>query len=106
LGGLEVDDQLKCRRLLDRKIGGVGPFQDLVHVRGGATRRPRPRVMRSPLVRPIKKAAEQEAKLAYLRHVLMENRHSLVVETSVTKATGTAEREAALAMVEAIPGPQ
>jgi hypothetical protein len=58
------------------------------------------------MVRPIKKATEQEAKLAYLEHVLMENRHGLVVETSVTKATGTTEREAALAMVEAIPGPQ
>jgi IS5 family transposase len=36
----------------------------------------------------------------------MENRHGLVVDTRVTPATGTAEREAALAMAEAIPGPQ
>jgi len=34
----------------------------------------------------------------------MENRHGLVVDTHVTQASGTAEREAALAMVEAIPG--
>jgi IS5 family transposase len=34
----------------------------------------------------------------------MENRHGLVVDTQVTQATGTAERGAALAMVEAIPG--
>ena len=46
----------------------------------------------------------QEAKLCYLGHVLMENRHGLVVDTRVTQATGTAEREAALAMAEAIPG--
>jgi hypothetical protein len=34
----------------------------------------------------------------------MENRHGLVVDSCVTQATGTAEREAALAMAEAIPG--
>jgi transposase len=57
-----------------------------------------------PEARLYKKAKGQEAKLAYLGHVLMENRHGLVVNTRVTQATGTAEREAALAMSEAIPG--
>jgi transposase len=59
-----------------------------------------------PEARLYKKATGQEAKLAYLGHVLMENRHGLVVDTRVTQATGTAEREAALAMAEAIPGQQ
>ena len=59
-----------------------------------------------PEARLYKKAKGQEAKLAYLGHVLMENRHGLVVDTDVTQATGTAEREAALTMAEAIPGPQ
>jgi transposase len=58
-----------------------------------------------PEARLYKKAKGQEAKLGYLGHVLMENRHGLVVDTRVTQATGTAEREAALAMAEAIPGP-
>jgi transposase len=57
-----------------------------------------------PEARLYKKATGQEAKLAYLGHVLMENRHGLVVDSCVTQATGTAEREAALAMAEAIPG--
>jgi transposase len=48
-----------------------------------------------------KKAKGQEAKLAFLGHVLMENRNGLVVETRLTAATGTAEREASLAMVQA-----
>jgi transposase len=48
-----------------------------------------------------KKAKGQEAKLAFLGHVLMENRNGLIVETRLTTATGTAEREASLAMVEA-----
>ena len=59
-----------------------------------------------PEVRLYKKAKGQEAKLCYLGHVLMENRHGLVVDTHVTHATGTAEREVALAMAEAIPGQQ
>jgi transposase len=48
-----------------------------------------------------KKAKGHEAKLAFLGHVLMENRNGLVVETRLTAATGTAEREASLAMVQA-----
>jgi transposase len=59
-----------------------------------------------PAARLYKKAKGQEAKLAYLGHVLMENRHGLVVDTRVTQATGTAEREAALVLAEAIPGQQ
>jgi transposase len=50
-----------------------------------------------------KKAKGQEAKLAFLGHVLMENRNGLVVETRLTAATGTAEREAALEMMGAKP---
>lgn len=54
-----------------------------------------------PEARLYKKAAGQEAKLCFLGPVLMENRHGLVVNAMVTSATGTAEREAALALVEA-----
>jgi hypothetical protein len=59
-----------------------------------------------PEARLYKKAKGQEATLADLGQVLMENRHGLVVDTRVTQATGTAEREAALTMAEAIPGEQ
>ncbi len=53
-----------------------------------------------PDARLYKKSAGSEAKLAYLGHVLMENRQGLLVKMSVTQATGTAERDAALEMVE------
>ena len=59
-----------------------------------------------PEARLYKKAAGQEAKLCFLGHVLMENRHGLVVNTRLTQATGTAEREAALAVVRERPGRQ
>ena len=51
-----------------------------------------------------RKGPGQPAKLAYLGHVLMEDRHALVVDTRLTLATGTAEREAALEMVADCPG--
>jgi hypothetical protein len=59
-----------------------------------------------PDARLYNKATGQEAKLAYLGHVLLKSRHGLVMDTRVTRATGTAEREAALAMAAAIPGQQ
>ncbi len=43
-------------------------------------------------------------KLCFRGHVLTENRNGLVVEASLTQADAYAEREAAVAMLEAIPG--
>jgi transposase len=50
--------------------------------------------------RLYRKGRGKEAKLAFLGHTLMENRSGLIVEASVTTASGYAEREAALAMIE------
>lgn len=49
-----------------------------------------------------KKGTGYEAKLSYRGHVLVENRHGLVVEAELTAATGTAERDAAAAMATTI----
>src|ERR1700716_3347932 len=51
-----------------------------------------------------RKSGGSESKLSYLGHVLMENRNGLVVDTRLTRATGTAERDAALDMAGRIPG--
>src|SRR5215213_302005 len=51
-----------------------------------------------------KKAESQTAKLCHIGRVVIENRYCLVVETRTTLATGSAEREAAVAMIGAIPG--
>ena len=56
-----------------------------------------------PDARLYKKASGQEAKLAYLGHVLTENRHGLIIDALVTHATGTAERDAAGAMIADLP---
>ncbi len=42
----------------------------------------------------------EKAQLAFLGHALMENRHGLVVDVEVTRATGTAGREAATKMIK------
>jgi transposase len=52
-----------------------------------------------PWARLFKKTRGSEAKLAYMGHVLTENRNGLVVDVRVTQATGTAEREAGVAML-------
>src|SRR2546421_6728310 len=57
-----------------------------------------------PEARLARKGKGKESKLSYAGHVLMENRHGLAVNSCVTQASGRAEPEAALAMVEEIPG--
>jgi hypothetical protein len=54
----------------------------------------------------FKKSKGSESKLAYPGHLLMENRHGLVVSARVTQATGTSEREAAAELVDALGGAQ
>jgi len=56
-----------------------------------------------PDARLFRKSKGSEAKLNYMGHVLMENRNGLLVQTFLTEATGRAERDAAMLMVEAIP---
>jgi transposase len=56
--------------------------------------------------RLFKQSKGSEAKLSYLGHVLVENRHGLLLQTMVTPAEGAAERHAALLLAEKIPGLQ
>ena len=56
-------------------------------------------------MRLARKGKGKEAKLAFAQHVLMKNRNGLIVDVVMTEATGTAEREAALNMLDVrIPG--
>src|SRR4030043_1590423 len=54
-----------------------------------------------PQAKLYRKGPGKEAKLGYMGHVLMENRNGLVVGACLTQATGTAEREAAEALIRA-----
>ena len=57
-----------------------------------------------PEARLYRKSKGQEAKLAFLGHATMENRNGLIVDTRTTPATGTAEREAAVEMIQGLAG--
>lgn len=53
-----------------------------------------------PDARLYRKAAGRESRLCFMGHVLMENRNGLAVDATLTHATGTAEREATLTMLD------
>ena len=52
-----------------------------------------------------RKGKGKEAKLAYLGHVLLDNRQGRVANVCATHATGTAERDAAVLLLEASASP-
>src|SRR5215212_3479142 len=56
-----------------------------------------------PDARLLKKSKTTTAKLCYTASALMENRNGLIVDTEVEHATGTAECDSALAMLERLP---
>ena len=56
-----------------------------------------------PDARLYKKGSGKEAKLYFAGHVVMENRNGLAVGVRLTQATGKAEPEAALRLLEEIP---
>ena len=51
-----------------------------------------------------RKGSGKEAKLSYNGNLLTENRNGLIITTEVFQANGTAERDAAMVMLEQIPG--
>jgi transposase len=53
-----------------------------------------------PDARLYRKGNGQSSRLCFMGHVLMENRNGLIVDAALGHATGTAEREAALAMLD------
>src|SRR4030042_1943581 len=59
-----------------------------------------------PEARLARKGAGKEAKLCFAGPVLMENHNGLVMDVTITRATGTAERDTALGMLEKVPGSQ
>jgi transposase len=59
-----------------------------------------------PDARLARKGEGKESKLSYCGNLLVENRNGLIVDAEVFQANGTAERDAALVMLEKLPGTQ
>ena len=53
-----------------------------------------------------RKSGGKESRLSYRGNLLMENRIGLIVDAEVFQANATAERDAALVMMERLPGTQ
>src|SRR5690242_13586092 len=112
-----------------RKIRAMADEAFEEHVRSGSTectpRRGRPSIPPEKLLRDFHgekrsnqthqsttdadalragKSNGKEAKLSYNGNLLTDNRNGLIVNTEVFQANGTAERDAALIMLEQIPG--
>ena len=81
--------------------GGRNPEVDF---RGQRRRNDTHRSTTDPDARLAKKGRGKEAKLCFGAHVLMDNREGLVVDVRLTPADGASERDAALEMLEAVPG--
>ena len=80
------------------------PGNPTVDFRGASRKNDTHQSTTDPDARLYKKGVGRPAQLAYLGHVLMENRSGLIVDTRVTPADGYGERDAAWRMVEALPG--
>ena len=57
-----------------------------------------------PDARLARKSGGHESKLAYCGNILIENRNGLVVDTELLQCNGTAERDAAMLMMERVEG--
>lgn len=90
-----------------RKAGPHTPPDDpsnpTVNFHGQTRRNDTHQSTTDPDARLYRKGHSREAKLAYLGHLLTENRHGFIVDTAVTAASGTAERDAAIALLGELP---
>jgi transposase len=84
----------------DKNEGGKGTEDFHGEKRSNATHQSQT----DPDARLFRKGKGKESKLSYMGHALIENRHSLVVGSKATKATGKAERDTAAELVEGISG--
>jgi transposase len=80
------------------------PSNPTVNFRGERRKNDTHQSTTDPDARLYKKGVGRPAQLAYVGHVLMENRSGLVVNTRVTSADGYGERDAALMMIAGRPG--
>ena len=77
-----------------------GPDDDGANFHGGKRSNATHESTTDPDARLYKKSYGTESKLAYLGHLLVENRNGLIAAAMVTQADGFAERDAALLMLE------
>jgi hypothetical protein len=83
---------------------GFKPRNPDVDFRGERRTNDTHRSTTDPEARLYRKSFGQETRLRHIGHALGENRHGLIVGVTVTEANGTAEREAAVDLIDAFRG--
>jgi transposase len=81
---------------------GFQPRNPDVDFRGQKRTNATHRSRTDPEARLYRKGLGKEAKLSHMGHALAENRHGLIVAVAATEASGTAERAAALEMLDGL----
>jgi hypothetical protein len=99
-GGV-VQKSTFVRFLSFRSKDGSGDDDDGANFHGQKRKNDTHASTSDPDSRLYRKAAGREAKLCYMGHATMENRHGLAVAGMVTHANGTAERRASEIMLKA-----
>jgi IS5 family transposase len=92
-----------------RKDGKAGPPPDdpgnpTVNFRGQRRSNETHESTTDPQAKLARKGEGKESKLSYSGNLLVENRNGLIVNALAWEANGTAERDAALVMLEQVPG--
>ena len=76
------------------------PGNPTVNFRGQERKNDTHQSTTDPEAKMYRKGSGKEAKLSFMGHTLVDNRHSLIVESVFTQASGTAEREAGISMLK------
>jgi transposase len=101
---IEAWASLKSFKRKDEKPGDKPPPDDpgnpIVDFHGEKRSNDTHESKTDPEARLARKGKGKEAKLSYSQHALMENRNGLLVEIQIAPATGTAERDTAIAMLD------
>jgi transposase len=100
---LEAAASQKSFRRRDDDRGDSDGGNAGVDFRGDRRRNDTHQSTTDPDARLAKKGVGREAKLSYAAHLLIENRHGLIIETAVTAADGYAEIDAAITMLGELP---
>jgi transposase len=96
-------DRRRRRRRRDHNQGGGGGRNAEVNFHGERRSNETHESTTDPEALLARKSNAAPAKLSYTGHLLMDNRKALIVDMELTKATGVAERETALTMLERLP---
>jgi len=88
----------------DDEAGSGGGRNEMVDFKGQKRSNETHESTTDPDALLARKGDGKEAKLCYAGHIMTENKHGLIVDTEMTRATGTAETDAGLEMLGRLPG--